>query len=50
MAQNSILQCRNTEGEIAKVLNSTEDAHKKSMSSFETDEHLQALTFVRSAL
>ena len=32
------------------VLNSTEDAHKKSMSSFETDEHLQALTFVRSAL
>ena len=48
MAQNSILQCRNTEGEIAKVLNSTEDAHRKSMSLFETDEHLQALMFVRS--
>jgi hypothetical protein len=25
------------------VLNSTEDAHTKSMSTFETDEHLQAL-------
>ena len=25
----------------AKVLNSTEDAHRKSMSMFETDEHLQ---------
>jgi hypothetical protein len=28
---------------ISKVLNSTEDAHTKSMSTFETDEHLQAL-------
>jgi hypothetical protein len=36
--------------EIAKGLNSTEDAHRKSMSMFETDEHLQALMFVRSAL
>jgi hypothetical protein len=27
----------------AKVLNSTEDAHTKSMSTFETDEHLQGL-------
>jgi len=26
------------------MLNSTEDAHRKSMSIFETDEHLQALT------
>jgi len=26
----------------AKVLNSTEDAHLKTMSTFETDEHLQA--------
>ena len=30
--------------EIAKVLNSSEDAHIKTMSTFETDEHLQALT------
>ena len=30
--------------EIAKVLNSTEDAHIKDMSTFETEEHLQALT------
>jgi hypothetical protein len=28
----------------AKVLNSTEDAHTTSMSTFEIDEHLQALT------
>jgi hypothetical protein len=28
----------------AKVLNSTEDAHTKDMSTFETIEHLQALT------
>ena len=34
----------------AKVLNSSEDAHAKSMSMFETDEHLRALMFVRSAL
>jgi len=34
----------------AKVFNSSEDAHTKSMSTFETDEHLQALIFVRSAL
>jgi hypothetical protein len=26
------------------VLNSIEDAHTKTMSTFETDEHLQALT------
>ena len=26
-----------------KVVNSTEDAHRKSMSIFETDEHLQGL-------
>ena len=32
------------------MLNCTEDAHRKSMSIFETDEHLRALTFVRSAL
>jgi hypothetical protein len=32
------------------MLNSAEDAHRKSMSMFETDEHLQALMFVRSAL
>ena len=32
-----------------KVLNFTEDAHRKSMSMFETDEHLRALMFVRSA-
>ena len=50
MAQNSILQCQNTEAKIANVLNSTEHAHRKSMSMFETDEHLQALIFVRSAL
>jgi hypothetical protein len=36
--------------EIAKVLNSSEDAHTKCMSTFETDEHLQALMFVRPAL
>jgi hypothetical protein len=29
---------------LPKVLNTTEDAHKKTMSTFETDEHLQALT------
>ena len=28
---------------LPKVLNSTEDAHVKGMSNFETDEHLQAL-------
>ena len=28
------------------MLNSSEDAHRKSMSMFETDEHLQALMFV----
>jgi len=28
----------------AKVLNSTEDAHTKSMSTFEADEHLRMLT------
>ncbi len=28
-----------------KVLNSTEDAHLKSMSTFETDEHLQGSAF-----
>jgi hypothetical protein len=31
----------------AKVLNSTEDAHMKGMSTFETDEHLQAPTWGR---
>jgi hypothetical protein len=36
--------------EIAKVFNSIEDAHAKSMSMFETDEHLRALMFVRFAL
>jgi hypothetical protein len=29
--------------EAAKVLNSPEDAHLKSMSTFEADEHLQAI-------
>ena len=29
------------------MLNSAEDAHRKSMSTFETDEHLQVLMFVR---
>jgi hypothetical protein len=29
---------------LAKVLNSTEDVHTKNMSTFETDEHLRALT------
>jgi len=31
------------------VLNSTEGAHLKSMRTFETDEHLQALTLPPSA-
>jgi hypothetical protein len=29
---------------LPKVLNSTEDVHTKNMSTFETDEHLRALT------
>ena len=32
------------------MLNSHEDAHAKSMSMFETDEHLRALMFVRALL
>ena len=34
MAQNSILQCRKLRREIAKVLNSSEDARLKDMSTF----------------
>jgi hypothetical protein len=30
-------------GRLPKVLNSTEDAHTKSMSTFEADEHLQEM-------
>ena len=33
----------------ANVLNSTEGAHIKNMSTFEADEHLQALTLLPSA-
>ena len=34
---------------VPKVLNTTEDAHIKSMSTFETDEHRQALTLSPNA-
>jgi hypothetical protein len=33
-----------TQSTPLKVLNSTEDAHLMTMSTFQTDEHLQALT------
>jgi hypothetical protein len=33
---------------LPKVLNSTEDAHAKSMSMFETDEHLRAKSVLAS--
>ena len=33
-----------TSFQLPKVLNSSEDAHTKGMSTFEADEHLQALT------
>ncbi len=36
-------------GNCPKVLNSTEGAHIQNMSTFETDEHLQALTPLTSA-
>jgi hypothetical protein len=32
---------------VPKVRNTTEDARTKTMSTFETDEHLQALTLTR---